>query len=380
MSNFKKPQLLAAIITASAVTTAVEARTIDLVLLGNAQSQLTDIQNLPNAQGGFDTWSNTPALYQAPRIGAFTGCAQAGGDVGFGCGWPAELELKVNLTTMVAEDYKLTLTGNQYFSAAGTQTDLRIAGRHYNPGPDFQACNVTDPLGDGNGVVTIDCTVSSANGIGRQWVTLSSPGYMCGTANALDTTIGGSNGCGRGWGPNPVTTIEAAADPFTMIPANAYVNPGWGGTQDRMNFVSYTPTEAAPTPPPPTISWGIQGSNPEIIGTNDATQNARALGLHHVQGVRAGGYFTINHTGTDAASFTVTSVDYRHDTSITFPNGVPSNPGLAQSYTVFTFDHLVEQSDAVDDSKNVPAMGAFGLAALFGGLVAVAARLRRRVS
>ena len=76
----------------------------------------------------------------------------------------------------------------------------------------------------------------------------------------------------------------------------------------------------------------------------------------------------------------MTSVDYRLDTSITFPYGVPSNPGLAQSYTVFTFDHLVEQSDAVDDSKNVPAMGAFGLAALFGGLVAVAARLRRRVS
>ena len=72
----------------------------------------------------------------------------------------------------------------------------------------------------------------------------------------------------------------------------------------------------------------------------------------------------------------MTGIEYQHDTSISFPNGIPSNPGFAQSYTMFTFDHIVEQSDVADDSKNVPAMGAFGLAALFGGLVAVAARLR----
>ncbi len=368
---------MAAIIAASTVTTAVEARTIDLVLLGNAQNQLTDIQNLPNASGGFDAPSNIPALYQAPRIGGFTGCAQAGQDVGLGCGWPGELELRLNLTTSVVEDYKMTLTGNQYFSAAATQTDFRVAGRNYQPGPDFQSCNVTDPLGDGNGILKIDCTVSSNAGIGRQWVVLSSPGYLCGTENALDTTIGGSNGCGRGWGPNPATTIEAAADPFTMIPQNASVNPGWGGHTDKMNFVGVTPGATANNS---TIPWGLQGTNAEVQGTNDALQNARALGLHHVQGVRAGGFFSINHTGNDAASFQVTSIDYQHDTSISFPNGIPSNPGFAQSFTAFTFDHLVEQSDVADESKNVPAMGAFGLAALFGGLVAVAARLRRRVS
>lgn len=376
MSNLNKP-LMAAIIAASTVTTAVEARTIDLVLLGNAQNQLTDIQNLPNASGGFDTPTNIPALYQAPRIGAFTGCAQAGQDVGLGCGWPAELELRLNLTTMVAEDYKMTLTGNQYFSAAATQTDFRVAGRNYQPGPDFQECNVTDGLGDGNGTVKIDCQVSANAGLGRQWVVLSSPGYLCGTENALDTTIGGGNGCGRGWGPNPATTIEAAASPFTMVPQNASVNPGWGGHKDKMSFVGVTPGATANNS---TITWGIQGSNAEVQGTNDALQNARALGLHHVQGVRAGGYFEISHTGNDAASFQVTGIEYQHDTSISFPNGIPSNPGYAQSYTMFTFDHLVEQSDVADESKNVPAMGAFGLAALFGGLVAVAARLRRRVS
>jgi hypothetical protein len=376
MSTLNKP-LMAAIIAASTITTAVEARTIDLVLLGNAQNQLTDIQNLPNATGGFDAPSDIPALYQAPRIGGFTGCAQAGQDVGLGCGWPGELELRLNLTTSVVEDYKMTLTGNQYFSAAATQTDFRVAGRHYRPGPDFQACNVTDGLGDGNGILKIDCSVSNAAGLGRQWVTLTSPGYLCGTENALDTTIGGSNGCGRGWGPNPATTIEAAADPFTMIPANASVNPGWGGHTDKMNFVGVTPGATAGNS---TITWGLQGTNAEVQGTTDALQNARALGLHHVQGVRSGGFFSINHTGNDAASFQVTSIDYQHETSISFPNGIPSNPGFAQSFTAFTFDHIVEQNDVADDSKNVPAMGAFGLAALFGGLVAVAARLRRRVS
>ena len=35
---------------------------------------------------------------------------------------------------------------------------------------------------------------------------------------------------------------------------------------------------------------------------------------------------------------------------------------------------------SVSSSKNVPAMGTFGLIALFGGLIAVAARLRRRVA
>jgi hypothetical protein len=376
MSTLNKP-LMAAIIAASTITTAVEARTIDLVLLGNAQNQLTDIQNLPNASGGFDAPSNIPALYQAPRIGGFTGCAQAGQDVGLGCGWPGELELRLNLTTSVVEDYKMTLTGNQYFSAAATQTDFRVAGRHYRPGPDFQSCNVTDGLGDGNGILKIDCSVSSTAGLGRQWVTLSSPGYLCGTENALDTTIGGSNGCGRGWGPNPATTIEAAASPFTMIPANASVNPGWGGHTDKMNFVGVTPGATANNS---TITWGLQGTNAEVQGTTDALQNARALGLHHVQGVRSGGFFSINHTGNDAASFQVTSIDYQHETSISFPNGIPSNPGFAQSFTAFTFDHIVEQNDVADESKNVPAMGAFGLAALFGGLVAVAARLRRRVS
>jgi hypothetical protein len=35
---------------------------------------------------------------------------------------------------------------------------------------------------------------------------------------------------------------------------------------------------------------------------------------------------------------------------------------------------------AEDNSKNVPAMGTFGLVALFGGLIAVAAKLRRRLA
>ena len=38
------------------------------------------------------------------------------------------------------------------------------------------------------------------------------------------------------------------------------------------------------------------------------------------------------------------------------------------------------QNFSYAEGKQVPAMGAFGLAALFGGLIAVAARLRRRVS
>lgn len=64
--------------------------------------------------------------------------------------------------------------------------------------------------------------------------------------------------------------------------------------------------------------------------------------------------------------------------------GSPTSSGgdtyTLRAQTSNTSYYEIEFVTAAVAGKNVPAMGAFGLAALFGGLVAVAARLRRRVA
>lgn len=64
--------------------------------------------------------------------------------------------------------------------------------------------------------------------------------------------------------------------------------------------------------------------------------------------------------------------------------GTPSSSGgdtfILRAQTSNKSYYEVEFVTAAVAGKNVPAMGAFGLAALFGGLIAVAARLRRTVA
>jgi hypothetical protein len=65
--------------------------------------------------------------------------------------------------------------------------------------------------------------------------------------------------------------------------------------------------------------------------------------------------------------------------------GTPTADG-GDTYTLrvqtanFSYYEVEFTTASISSSKNVPAMGTFGLIALFGGLIAVAARLRRRVS
>lgn len=367
---FKKSQSLFAAIVAVSAISAAEAKVVDVVLLGHANNQLTDIQNLPNVGGTFDNPSNLPAGWQIPRLSAFAAPGQ-------GSGWPAELELSIDLSADAVVDFKMSLTGNQYFSANTRQGDVRVAGRNYTPGADFNGCTVVNGLATADNVIEINCQVLPADGVGRSWIVLSSPGYQCMTPEPLNTAIGGNNGCGRGWGTDPATIIAAASPAVSVIGVDASFNPQWGGWKDFPEEVG-----GAVVATNTTATWALAGTNLEQFTTGDAAQEARGRGLHEFQGVRAGGFFTITHDGTDEATFAITGVSYQHDTSIEFNNGFPLTPGKAQSFTSFTFDHVVSQSDNTTfvSGKNVPAMGAFGLAALFGGLVAVAARLRRRVS
>lgn len=77
-------------------------------------------------------------------------------------------------------------------------------------------------------------------------------------------------------------------------------------------------------------------------------------------------------------SFEITGVELYSINQLQVPLG-GGNFAPFQSADRATFTTVLSQDNFGDASKNVPAMGAFGLAALFGGLVAVAMRLRKRV-
>lgn len=388
--------LLAAIVSVSAVS-AVNAKSVDIVMLGYGIDQNTSIQDLPvpNVPGQFYDVPTLPALYQVPRLGGIAGFSPSdSADFAatgiHGSGWPAELEITLDTVTNVVSNFKMTLTENQYFASGVLQGDVRVAGRHYTAGPDFNSCSVTNPIDGADQILEIDCSVPTPSGIGRQWIQVHSPGYLCMTSEPMETNPG-LNGCGIAWsGDFTGASGSAAANPeITVIPANAKLNPSWGGYKEHAKVVG-SGNMGAPgsgsfhTQSATSIDFGIQGTNAAYGATGDATQNALGLVYHEVQGVRSGGKFTITHTGNDAASFEAVSIDYRHDTDISFPTAV-GTLAYAQSYTTYDFDHIVVNQDSTasggsGSSKNVPAMGAFGLAALFGGLIAVAARLRRRVS
>lgn len=95
-----------------------------------------------------------------------------------------------------------------------------------------------------------------------------------------------------------------------------------------------------------------------------------------------------NYTGSlNEPSFAVTGVflNIINDTTQGVPRVVTSQYRFGDFYSAIggaaTLPSTVTTLNSFSaSSKNVPAMGAFGLAALFGGLVAVAARLRRRVA
>lgn len=386
--------LLAAIVAVSAVSV-VNAKSVDLVLLGYGLDQNTQIQGLPTPgqPGSFYDIPTLPALYQVPRLGSFGGAGVPSDNAEFapskiyGSGWPGELEMTLDTLTNVVSGFKMTLTENQYFASGVLQGDVRVAGRHYVAGDDFNTCITTNPIDANDQILEIDCTVPATTGVGRKWIELNSPGYLCMTTLPMDTNPG-LNGCGIAWsGDFTGASGSAAANPeVTVIPENSMLNPSWGGYKEHAKVVG-SGNMGAPgtgsfhTQSATSITFGIAGTNDSYGGTGDASQNALALTYHEVQGVRAGGKFTITHTGNTAADFEAVSVDYRHETDISFPTAV-GTLAYAQSFTDYTFDHIVtnQVSDAADSTKNVPAMGAFGLAALFGGLVAVAARLRRRVS
>lgn len=391
--NLSVSPLLAAIVLATG-STAVSAGTLEISMQGRAVGQLTNIQNLPAPNP--PTISNIPAVYQMPRIAAQAGAAD-------GDGWATSIRVELDDITGDVLDYTMTSTQAAYFSAQGLQHDIRPSGRAYSPGADF-SCTVVNDANDADGIYRCENLPAPTTAIGVSWAVLDDVGYICGT---FDPTASTTNGCARGWGAGAQVAVIGA--PIPTIPENARYTSNWGGVGSFptlawqqgdpgqvffcLDGVTFTPNGVPDEPTctgggdiwtftAPGTPYNLQGANPVVFVSGDAGQNANASTLHDFQGTRSGGFFEITHTGTLAGGdFVATGGSYRHLTDIAFDTADGVGVGKAQSFTDFTFARVnLQRSIATDSSKNVPAMGAFGLAALFGGLVAVAARLRRRVA
>lgn len=374
LGTSKRNKLFLATAIASGVGIA-HAGKIYIEATGVGVNQQTTVQNTPGVSDAL-----FPPLYQEPRLRDF------GGD-----GWASEIRLVIDDTTGEVTDYSVTLTDplGQNFGGGGPQFDIRAAGREYTFAEGFDGSNcevapafipevlvnpsafpVAPPLigrgdipgngdgntldGSGNGILVYHCAATVNQ---NSFAKLYAPNHRCATPQPTDLTPG-ANGCGAQWSGFLAST-NSAISPVSFLPAN-HVN-----SQDPGGF-----------------PWDVTGwlPNPEIFVTADAKQNFVSRGAHEFQGGRAGGSFLIHHTGTlDDGSFAVTQVDYFHDTSIIFPLPIGLTlMGHAQSFTHFEFANNIVQSNPAQGIKNVPMMGGFGLAALFGGLLASAIRLRRR--
>jgi len=344
MKKLQKISPLLGAIIAVTGSAAVSAKSYTVNASGNAVSQLTTIQNVP----GVPT-APMPALYQAPAMSS----------VG-GAGVPYDMSVTVDGDTGEVTDFKVISTHAGIFSATGTRFDIRPVGRYYTPGAGFGpgACSVTNGANDSDGVLEYDCpTVQNT----ANFADLTAPGNVCGST-APTSTAAGANGCGAPWGGFPAgfSAPQIATQPAIVFYGGAAgAGPTFGGQAIDV------------------LGLGT----PSVYQTTDHQQNTNSAGVYEFQGKRGGGKFVISHTGTLAGGdFNATAIAYNHNTDITFAmqGGLT---GAAQSVTNFSFTPSSQSLTLLaSDAKNVPAMGAFGLAALFGGLVAVAARLRRRVS
>ena len=388
MKIMKKKAALVSAVAATALGASVADAATRLHMEGYQTNTGTTIRNLPvPVPPGSpaiccipDIGPNPPG-WMAPRLGFYSGFVNHAGTGGTrqGSGKPYSMELLLDLESEEVLDMRLQQTSNTFQSASGRNGAIQRAGANFTPGADFSSCVVTNPL-DGDGILEIDCTVSAFTGVGRQWAKKSGPHRECMTSVPLGTTPGSGNGCGVGWsGDFTGATIAAAINPVVVVPAGGSLNPSWGGISQDPLVADGTVSafDDATTPfamgSPKTTDWET---------TTDATQQAGDRFLSDLQGVRGGGKFTISHTGADASTFAVTSMAFQMRSDIQFPTAFPATPGKAYSQQDFAFNHVTSQDAVLEGTaaKNVPAMGAFGLAALFGGLVAIAARLRRRVS
>lgn len=400
---FKFNSLTIAIATLAA-TSVANAGTIYIEASGYGVDQETSVQGIP----GYSSAPST-AIFQLPRLGNYGG----------GPGWPATLQLVLDDTTGVPSSFTLTLNSDQVFGSGGPQNDIRYAGRNYTSvnlaaagctagpaGIDFSG----DPLstrpavpagGDGSGTtgqLVVHCPGAGTNTF--MFAQLNDRSGLCATATAStpNSPTAAPNGCTAAWAGDPsgafvpggyvppASEVEVclsdAFDSASALTGNYYgvqsIRPHQLKTAGGMTAAFTMDLGNGGGPEDLSLYTNAAFPNPQLECTTNAYRNNLRVAEHTQRGGRNSGTFIIDHTGSLAGGdFQATGIKYVHDVD-------GASVGLAgpfqyQSYSEYDFAS-VQQSGGGTNGKNVPAMGAFGLAALFGGLVAVAARLRRRVS
>ena len=399
---FKFNSLTIAIATLAA-TSVANAGNIYIEATGFGMDQQTSVQNIP----GVDANPNT-AQYQIPRLGNYGG----------GPGWPSTLQLVLDDSTGMVTDITMTLDSDQAFGSGGPQNDIRYAGRNYTSvdlGPNGAACEVAPagidfsstflnsrpnvPAGgDGEGVtgqLVIHCPGQGVNT--SNFLQLNDRTGLCATDAPffVNSLTGADNGCSAAWAGDatglavaPELAVGAEiclSDAFDGASAATGNNFGVEGVRSHQlktsggltaSFVADLGNGGGPEPLSLYAGFGLV--NADWMCSTNRHQNASRQVEHETRGGRNSGSIIIDHTGSlTGGDFQATSIQYVHD--VDGASAGLSGPFQYQSFTSYTYGSI-EQSGGGTGSKNVPAMGAFGLAALFGGLVAVAARLRRRVS
>lgn len=397
--NYKISKVTMAVLLASSVATAAQARegTYSVKMDGALTEEFSS-----------DALGTAGVSYSSPLM--MRNVAAGGDPAKLGAGATSSLAIKVGtdgrviaLTTNAAEDYVIGRDSTVVaYIRAGTSRS--ILGAH-----DSNAAGVQSRLGTPGdcsldtatpGVVVHDCSGPGNTGVGTAMVQNDSRGS---TVNLGYDNANGLFGTGQDIGFRCYSSdVTSPAVIFTPAPVlvNGCASANVGGAVCDVADAVVSGTE----PVGPAGTATAVGAVTDLDGLNTLQFCDSDAIEYHTQGaINATGQgegFKVEYTYTGSlgeSSFAMTGVKFTqynltaglaggrttvnvqefgqaYDTAFAAATGA----GLVHPYGGTA---PVTNEVAFDASgKNVPAMGAFGLAALFGGLVAVALRLRRRVS
>lgn len=355
MRNFdKKPSLkpvVGAVIAASGVAASsmATAGTYTSVISGALVNQSSDIMGVPGVASGYN-----PPLYQNPRLVPFGGP-----------GWGNTLTISIDSQTGEVTDFETLGTSGFVSGSGGPQGSVQAQGNRFVTGLTFPqaTCGVTSANPGETGTIIYDCPIGPAVINQPFFASRLSPGYKCTTPAPSSTNFAGGNGCGNN---NSGVTFPGGI-------------PNFGSPAVSNGAHIAVPAFASNSP------YSLLGSNPAFYSPNDPQQVFNGVAVRELQSGRNGGTFTIKHSGAfSTGDFAATNVHFFNRGNANFPvGGGALPPGEFITFNEYDFNTAqgTTFTPSVDDlGKDVPAMGAFGLAALFGGLIAIAARLRRRIS
>lgn len=312
----------------------IHAGTYTAVLSGAIVDQQTSVMGVPGVSESYFS-----PLYQDPRLVPFGGP-----------GWATELTISIDSNTGAVTDFKEMFTEGLEWGSGGPQAHQNTQGDHWETGVLFpDGCSITSANAGESGTIVFDCP-NTTNVYGM--ATADMPGYRCLGVQPSTSNFSGTIACSNSWTGVNFPGGNPPLDPVFVAPG------GYPGG-------SYI---ARPT----NSNFGfVDEFNPPFFATRDRQYLYNGIDVNNTNNSRSGGTWTIQHSGAfSTGDFQVTSVDTVMYSNSNFPVGTLP-PGEFISFTHGQYTVLENQhfQPSIDDlGKNVPAMGAFGLASLLTGL------------